>query len=62
MGDYWSDETIEKVAYLLHEYKDLSPTKFSEIKGIVGELREMKIQLKPGAKPVRQIPYRLNRK
>jgi len=30
------------------------------MKGIVGELGEMKIPLKLGAKPVKQIPYMLN--
>jgi hypothetical protein len=44
------------------EYQDLFPTMFSEMKGIVGELGEMKIPLKPDAKPVRQRPYRLNLK
>jgi hypothetical protein len=60
IGDYWSEETIENIVDLLHEYQDLFPTTFSEMKGIVGELGEMKIPLKPEAKPVRQRPYRLN--
>jgi hypothetical protein len=51
---------VEKIADLLHEYQDLFPTTFSEMKGIAGELGEMKIPLKPGPKPVKQIPYRLN--
>jgi hypothetical protein len=29
IGDYWNDETIEKVAELLQEYQDLFPTTFS---------------------------------
>jgi hypothetical protein len=60
IGDYWDEETIEKIAYLLHEYQDLFPTTFSEMKGIAGELGEMRIPLKPDAKPVKQRPYRLN--
>jgi hypothetical protein len=36
IGDYWNDETIEKVADLLREYQDLFPTTFSEMKGIEG--------------------------
>jgi hypothetical protein len=52
IGDYWNDETIEKVADLLREYQDLFPTTFSEMKGIAGDLGEMKIPLKPGAKPI----------
>jgi hypothetical protein len=30
------------------------------MKRIVGEIEEMKIHLKPYAKPVKKIPYRLN--
>jgi hypothetical protein len=53
---------MEKIADLLREYQDLFPTTFSEMKGITGELREMKIPLKPDSKLVRHIPYRLNLK
>ena len=35
-------------------------TNFREMKGIVGDLGEMKIPLKPDARPVKQWPYRLN--
>jgi hypothetical protein len=48
------------VANLLQEYHDLFPTTFSKMKGIEGDLGEMKIPLKPGAKPIRQRPYRMN--
>jgi hypothetical protein len=60
IGDYWNDETIEKVVELLWEYQDLFPTTFSDMKGIAGDLGEMKIPLIPGAKPIRHRPYRLN--
>ena len=53
IGDYWDEETMEKITYLLHEFQDLFPTKFSEMKGILGDLGEMKIPLKPNSKPVR---------
>jgi hypothetical protein len=53
IGDYWSDETIEKIADLLREYRDLFQTTFLEMKGIVGDLVEMKISLKPSSKLVR---------
>jgi NADH:ubiquinone oxidoreductase subunit D len=29
IGDYWSDETVEKIVDLLQEYKDLFPMTFS---------------------------------
>ena len=37
---------MDKVAELLHEYKYLFPTKFFDLKGIVGDLGMMKINLK----------------
>jgi hypothetical protein len=53
---------IEKIIELLHEYQDLFPTKFIDMKGIKGPMGEMRITLKPYAKPVNKIPYRLNPK
>jgi hypothetical protein len=38
IGDYWDDETIEKIADLLHEYQDLFPMTFLEIKLIEREI------------------------
>jgi hypothetical protein len=52
IGYYWHDETIEKVAELLQEYHDLFPTTFSKMKGITGDLGEMNITLKHGAKTI----------
>ena len=54
IGYYWDDEMVVKITYLLHEFQYLFPTKFSEIKGIVGDLGEMKIPLKPNAKSIKQ--------
>jgi len=59
IGDYWDDATVDKVAELIHEYHDLFPTKFSDLKGIIGDLGIMKITLKPDMKPMKQRPYRL---
>jgi hypothetical protein len=53
---------LDKIAYLWSEHHNLFPTTFLEMKGIDGELSEMKIPLKPGAKPMRQRPYTLNPK
>jgi hypothetical protein len=60
IGDYWDEKTIESITELLHEYSDLFPTTFTEMKGIAGELGEMKIPLRLDARPTRQRPYRLN--
>ena len=51
---------MTKITGLLHEFQDLFKTKFSKMKGILGDLGEMNIPLKPYEKPVRQRLYRLN--
>ena len=51
IGDYWDEETITKITKFLNEYQDLFPTNFSEMKGIVNDLGEMKIPLQPHTKP-----------
>jgi hypothetical protein len=38
IGDYWDEQTVESITELLHDYNDLFPTTFIEMKGIVGEL------------------------
>jgi hypothetical protein len=60
IGDYWDEQIVESIIELLREYSDLFPTKFIEMKGIAGELGEMKIPLRAKARPIRQRPYRLN--
>jgi hypothetical protein len=56
IGDYWDNQIVERIIELLSEYNDLFLMKFLEIKS----LGEMNIPLKPEARPIRQIPYRLN--
>ena len=51
---------MAKIMDLLHEFRDFLPSKFSEMKGILGNLGEMKIPLKSDMKMVMQRPYRLN--
>jgi hypothetical protein len=62
VGDYWDDATIDKIIELLHEYHDLFPAKFTDMKGIKGPMGEMKFPLKTNARLVKQRPYRLNPK
>ena len=38
IGYYWDDEIVGNITDLLHEFQDLFPTNFSEMKGIVGDL------------------------
>ena len=60
IGDYWDDETVGNITDLLNEFRDMFPTIFLEMKGIVRDLGEMKIPLRPNAKAVKQRPYKLN--
>lgn len=54
IGDYWDDATVDKFVELLREYQDLFPTKFPDLKGIIGDLGVMKITLKPNVKPIKE--------
>jgi hypothetical protein len=38
IGDYWNDETVEKITYLLLGYQYLFPNTFLEMKGIASDL------------------------
>ena len=51
---YWDDEALAKITDLLHEYHNIFLTNFSEMRGIVGDLGEMKIPLRLDAKPSKQ--------
>ena len=62
IGDYWDDDTIGNIVELLTEYHDLFPTKFFELKVIVGDLGVIRITLKPDACLFKQLPYWLNPK
>jgi hypothetical protein len=53
IGYYWDEPTVESITELLCEYNDLFPTTFKEMKGITGELGEMKIPLRHEVRPIR---------
>jgi len=53
---------VDKVIELLRKYHDIFPTKFSYLKGIIGDLGVIKITLKMEAKPIKQRLYCLNPK
>jgi hypothetical protein len=38
IGDYWDEQTVERIAELLHKYSDFFRTTFIEMKGIFEEL------------------------
>ena len=58
--DYCDEETMAKITDLLLKFQDLFLTQFLDLKGILGDLGEMEILLKPDTKLVRKRLYRLN--
>jgi hypothetical protein len=57
IGDSCDQEIVTQVIDLLKEYEDLFPRSFSKMKGIVGSLWEMKIQLNRDVNLVKKRPY-----
>lgn len=53
IGDYWDENTVGKVAKLLTEYQHFFNTKFSKLKGIMGDLRVIHVTLKLDAWPIK---------
>jgi hypothetical protein len=60
IGYYCDEQTVEIIIELLCEYSDLFPTTFTEMKGIAGEIGEMRIPIRPEAMSIKQRPYTLN--
>lgn len=56
VGDYWDKETIIEVFVLLKEREYIFPRTLLEMKGIIGDIWEMKIQRELDAKTVKKIP------
>ena len=59
-GDYWDEQTTREIYSLLQEYEDLFPSSVAYLKGIKGDMGEMRIILNLDARPVKHRPYRLN--
>ena len=60
--DYWSEKHTTEIANLPKEYQDVFSRDYKDLKGLVKEMGEMKIDLNLEAKPVKQIPYKLAHK
>ena len=60
--DCQSDQQTIEIINLLREYQDVFARDYKEIKGLVEEMGEMKIDLLPKAKPIKKQPYELAHK
>ena len=61
-GDYWSEEQTTEIVNLLKEFQDVFARAYKDLKGLVHEMGEMKINIKPDARPVKKRPYKLAHK
>ena len=59
IGDYRSDQQTTKIVDLLKEYQDVFARHYKDLKGLVEEMGEMKIDLLPEATPIKKRPYKL---
>ena len=60
--DYWSEQQTRKIVNLLKEYQDVFARDYKDLKGLVEEMGEMKINLLHEATPVKKRPYKLAHK
>jgi len=62
IGDYWDEDIVSKITNFLHENQESFTSKFSYMKGILGDLGVMRIPLKRDENPIKKRPYRVNPK
>ena len=62
VGDYWSEEQTTEIVNLLKEFQYVFIRDYKDIKGLFHEMGEMKINIKPDARPVKKRPYKLAHK
>ena len=58
IGDYWTEAQTTKIVNLLKEFQDVFDRDYKDLKGLVHEMGEMKIEIKPDVRPVKKIPYK----
>ena len=62
IGDYWSEEQTTEIVNLLKEFQDVFAQDYKDLKGLVVEMGEMNMDIKPDAQPVKKRPCRLAHK
>jgi hypothetical protein len=63
IGDYSLDKKKPtKIVDLLHKYQYVFTRDYKDLKGLVQEMGQMKIDLIPGSKPINKWPYKLSHK
>ena len=49
IGDYWNEQQTAEIVTLLREFQDVFARDYKDLKGLVQEMGEMKIDTKPDA-------------
>ena len=62
MGDYWNEEKTTEIVNLLKEFQDFFAQDYKDLKGLVQEMGEMRIEIKPDARLIKKRPYKLAHK
>ena len=62
IGDYGSKKQTIEIVNLLKEYQDVFSHYYKYLKGLVKEMREMKIDIMLNAKPMKKRSYKLAQK
>ena len=62
IGDYWNEHQTTAIINLLREFQDVFARDYKDLKGLVQEMGEMKIDTKPDVRPVKKRPYKLAHK
>ena len=62
IGNYWSEEQTTEIVNLLKEFQDVFTRDYKYLKGLVHEMGEMKIDIKPDVQPVNKRPYKITHK
>ena len=62
IGDYWSEEQTTEIVNLLKEFQDIFSQYYKDLKGLVHEMGEMKIDTKLDVRPMKKRPYKLAHK
>ena len=62
IGDYWSEQQTIEIVVLLKDYQDFFARDYKDLKGLVEEMGEIKIDLLLEATPIKKKPYKLAHK
>lgn len=55
VGDYWSEKQTTDIVDLLKEYQDVFARDYKDLKGLVAEMGEMKIELIAGTTLIKKV-------